>query len=152
MAAKESGVSEHPLVKRLVPDPAKGPLGRPMRGYPGPSPVAGFTRLYNQSLDQYLDIPNEGILYEDHSGSEPQGPYTLWVKSDTTVQQGRFAKVVEDKDVVVIDQGRLDPGYGDLMTRSVKVGGRRFSERVSVYSLCGTQCGNWCECGCLSSY
>lgn len=87
---------EHPLVKKLVPDPKVLPDVVVMSGFIGHSLREGFIRLYlSPRLDSYREIAVADIVHHqdlDHE-SEPLGGSVIWVKADAQVS--RVASDVE---------------------------------------------------------
>ena len=88
MAEPKSTFEEHPLVKKLVPDPNVLPDVVVMTGYIGRSLRDGFIRLYlSPQLDSYREIPTAGIVHQHELDHEyaPFGGSALWVKAGAQV-------------------------------------------------------------------
>lgn len=84
---------EHPLVAKIVKDPAKPPRTHLIRGFVGRSDQKNYTRVYfNSVFSEYVDIPNEGIVHfeEPDRSAFPLSPTLLWVSRDAAVINGRL--------------------------------------------------------------
>ncbi len=78
----------HPLVEKLVADPASPPEVTQIDGYLGRSSRADHVRVYHSlSLDQYTDIPESALLHvEDLSKEQIEfGGSRLWVNARAEV-------------------------------------------------------------------
>src|SRR2546426_490216 len=89
--ASNTGESRATFVSKLVSDPKQPPDTLLLTGFLGASSDEGHTRLYfDAQLADYVEIPNEAILYQQelsHDQSQLGGSY-VWVKRDATLIHG----------------------------------------------------------------
>lgn len=79
-----SGLREHELVERLVPDPGAPPVYAVLRGFVGRSAEAGYWRMYLSSdLASYVDVLESDIA---HVAEEPGQAQTVWVKREAVLR------------------------------------------------------------------
>jgi hypothetical protein len=78
-------------VENVIDDPSSNVQPVLLQGYVGDAAEEDYTRIYpNASLDSYVDVRNEDVLYHvplegDHA---PRGGSMVWVRGDAKVSQG----------------------------------------------------------------
>jgi hypothetical protein len=96
----------HPLIKHIQEHETEPQSGTVLVGYPGPSPKAGFVRLYFQlDLRAYVEIPEDSILH--HAPVEPDneaGPMKVVVTGSAKIE---VVRVLE----AAFLQGSIASGY-----------------------------------------
>jgi hypothetical protein len=78
-------------VENVIDDPASNVQPVLLQGYVGDAAEEDYTRIYpNASLDSYVDVRNEDVLYHVPLEGEhaPRGGSMVWVRGDAQVSQG----------------------------------------------------------------
>jgi hypothetical protein len=86
---------EHPIVGKLVKDPASPPRVTILTGYAGQSSRgASYLRIYETlGVDSFVDVPQDAVMHrEDPPVGQALHPTAFWVKSGTPLVAGSTAQ------------------------------------------------------------
>jgi hypothetical protein len=117
-----------PVIKKLVDATEdKGPLSE-LQGYVGPG-KKGFVRLYaTRSLETYVDIPEETVVYAQPTLGAKDGRMTIALPTWTQVQQVRTTTTMES----AWGCDCINPGAGRRRHDSLDEGCRNIRDRRDV--------------------
>lgn len=92
-SANSLNVQEHPIVGKLVPDPASPPDLVILTGYAGRSTRTDHVRLYTTlTFDSFVEVKRESVLHSEQSDDATGlAPTVLWVKAGTPVMSSSVA-------------------------------------------------------------
>jgi hypothetical protein len=111
------------LVSAIVEDPNKPAGVVLLSGFPGPASESGHTRLYfDPLLSQYVEIPNEAIVYFQpmRSGNSPEGGVYVWVQREAQLVH---AKAGPERTQAKFFEGPIAQAVRPTVVQEPSIGG-----------------------------
>jgi hypothetical protein len=137
-------LEEHPLVAKVVGDPAARAHATVVSGYVGASGREGYVRLYlTTDLSRHVEVAEDDILHSEELSAEyaPFGATALWVRRGTRLTQTRVdARQVQAEFV----GGPLTTELGTMSPQSVAAPMTTWPCRISL-AICPTITGKCCD-------